>query len=87
MSLRINSNVDAVQAHRHLSATSDAISKSMERLSSGLRINKAADDAAGLGISEKMRSQIRGLAQDLPDEEIWRLRAQEYTRDLQDRLR
>jgi flagellin len=63
MSLRINSNVDAVQAHRHLSATSDAISKSMERLSSGLRINKAADDAAGLGISEKMRSQIRGLAQ------------------------
>jgi flagellin len=63
MSLRINSNVDAVQAHRHLSSTSDAISKSMERLSSGLRINKAADDAAGLGISEKMRSQIRGLAQ------------------------
>ena len=63
MSLRINNNVDAVQAHRHLSATSDAVSKSMERLSSGLRINKAADDAAGLGISEKMRSQIRGLAQ------------------------
>ena len=63
MSLRINSNVDAVQAHRHLSATSDAISQSMERLSSGLRINKAADDAAGLGISEKMRSQIRDLAQ------------------------
>ena len=52
-----------MQAHRHLSATSDAISQSMERLSSGLRINKAADDAAGLGISEKMRSQIRGLAQ------------------------
>jgi flagellin len=63
MSLRINSNVDAQAAHRHLSATSDAISQSMERLSSGLRINKAADDAAGLGISEKMRSQIRGLAQ------------------------
>ena len=63
MSLRINSNVDAIAAHRHLSATSDAISESMERLSSGLRINKAADDAAGLGISEKMRSQIRGLAQ------------------------
>ena len=63
MSLRINSNVDAQAAHRHLSATSDQISKSMERLSSGLRINKAADDAAGLGISEKMRSQIRGLAQ------------------------
>jgi flagellin len=63
MSLRINSNVDAIAAHRHLSATSDAISQSMERLSSGLRINKAADDAAGLGISEKMRGQIRGLAQ------------------------
>jgi flagellin len=63
MSLRINSNVDAIAAHRHLSQTSDQISKSMERLSSGLRINKAADDAAGLGISEKMRSQIRGLAQ------------------------
>ena len=63
MSLRINSNVDALAAHRRLSATSDAVSKSMERLSSGLRINKAADDAAGLGISEKMRGQVRGLAQ------------------------
>jgi flagellin len=63
MSLRINTNVDAQAAHRHLSHTSDSITKSMERLSSGLRINKAADDAAGLGISEKMRSQIRGLAQ------------------------
>ena len=48
---------------RRLSATSDKISQSMERLSSGLRINKAADDAAGLGISEKMRGQINGLAQ------------------------
>jgi flagellin len=63
MSLRINTNVDAQAAHRHLTKTSDQVSKSMERLSSGLRINKAADDAAGLGISEKMRSQIRGLAQ------------------------
>src|ERR687888_487559 len=63
MSLRINSNVDAMEAHRRLSATSDKVSQSMERLSSGLRINKAADDAAGLGISEKMRAQIRGLAQ------------------------
>src|SRR4249919_3945406 len=63
MSLRINTNVDAQAAHRFLSKTSDQVSKSMERLSSGLRINKAADDAAGLGISEKMRSQIRGLAQ------------------------
>jgi flagellin len=63
MSLRINSNVDAMEAHRRLSATSDKIAQSMERLSSGLRINKAADDAAGLGISEKMRGQINGLAQ------------------------
>jgi flagellin len=63
MSLRINNNVDALAAHRYLSRTSDNVSKAMERLSSGLRINKAADDAAGLGISEKMRAQIRGLAQ------------------------
>ena len=63
MSLRINSNVDALEAHRMLARTSDAVSQSMERLSSGLRINKAADDAAGLGISEKMRGQINGLAQ------------------------
>jgi flagellin len=63
MALRINSNVDAMAAHRHLAQTSDKISKAMERLSSGLRINKASDDAAGLGISEKMRAQIRGLAQ------------------------
>jgi flagellin len=63
MSLRINTNVDAQAAHRFLTKTSDQVSKSMERLSSGLRINKAADDAAGLGISEKMRSQIRGLGQ------------------------
>jgi flagellin len=63
MSLRINSNVDALAAHRNLARTSDNVSQAMERLSSGLRINKAADDAAGLGISEKMRAQIRGLAQ------------------------
>jgi flagellin len=63
MSLRINQNVDALAAHRYLAKTSDAVSQSMERLSSGLRINKAADDAAGLGISEKMRGQINGLAQ------------------------
>ena len=63
MALRINSNVDAMAAHRHLAQTSDKISQAMDRLSSGLRINKAADDAAGLGISEKMRAQIRGLAQ------------------------
>jgi flagellin len=62
MSLRINTNVEALTAQRHLSGTADRVSKSMERLSTGLRINHAADDAAGLGISESMRGQIRGLA-------------------------
>src|SRR6201989_3258807 len=63
MSLRINSNVEALNAHRQLTMTSNNISKSMERLSSGYRINRAADDAAGLAISEKLRGQIRGLSQ------------------------
>jgi flagellin len=63
MSLRINTNVEAFNAHRNLNATSDKIAKSMERLSSGLRINRASDDAAGLAISEKMRGQIGGLDQ------------------------
>ncbi|HYF27766.1 MAG TPA: flagellin [Baekduia sp.] len=63
MSLRINTNVEAFSAHRSLMQSSEALTKSMERLSTGSRINRAADDAAGLGISEKMRGQIRGLAQ------------------------
>jgi flagellin len=63
MSLRINTNIEAFNAHRQLMHTQDALTSSMEKLSSGLRINKAADDAAGLAISEKMRAQIRGLAQ------------------------
>src|SRR5881296_4255725 len=63
MSLRIQSNVEAFNAHRQLVATNDKLQKAMERLSSGYRINRAADDAAGLAISEKMRAQIRGLAQ------------------------
>ena len=63
MSLRINHNIQAINAHRQLSGTSQSISKAMERLSSGYRINRAGDDAAGLGISEKMRGQIRGLSQ------------------------
>jgi flagellin len=63
MSLRITHNVEAFNAYRNLNATSAQISKSMARLSSGYRINSAADDAAGLGISEGMRSQIRGMAQ------------------------
>jgi len=63
MSLRIQNNVEAFNAHRQLTYTSDKLSKSMERLASGYRINRAADDAAGLAISEKLRGQINGLAQ------------------------
>jgi flagellin len=63
MSLSIQNNVAAFDTHRQLNATSTQVSKSMQKLSSGFRINSAADDAAGLGISEKMRGQIRGLAQ------------------------
>ncbi len=63
MGLRVNTNVEAFNAHRNLSQTSMGLSKSMEKLSSGLRINRAADDAAGLAISEGMRAQIRGTAQ------------------------
>jgi flagellin len=63
MSLRINTNTEAFNAHRQLEGPQGAMTRSMEKLSSGLRINKAADDAAGLAISEKMRAQIRGLAQ------------------------
>src|SRR3954451_21413179 len=63
MGLRIQNNIEAFNTHRQLTATSAQASKSMEKLSSGFRINRAADDAAGLGISEKMRAQIGGLGQ------------------------
>jgi flagellin len=63
MSLRIQNNVEAFNAHRQLTATSSKAAKAMERLSSGYRVNRASDDAAGLAISEKMRSQIGGVAQ------------------------
>lgn len=63
MGLRINTNIEAFNAHRSLSATSLKLSRSMEKLASGFRINRAADDAAGLGISERMRAQINGVAQ------------------------
>jgi flagellin len=63
MGLRIQNNVEAFNTHRQLTATGVQASKSMEKLSSGYRINRAADDAAGLAISEKMRGQIGGLAQ------------------------
>jgi len=63
MGLRIQNNVEAFNAHRQLSGTAAKAAKSMEKLSSGFRINRAADDAAGLAISEKMRAQIGGLGQ------------------------
>ncbi len=59
----INHNISALNAHRQLGANQAAGQNSLEKLSSGLRINKAGDDAAGLAISEKMRGQIRGLEQ------------------------
>jgi flagellin len=61
MGLRINQNTAAVNAYRNLSVTDGQMSKSLEKLSSGFRINRAADDASGLAISEKLRGQVRGL--------------------------
>ena len=61
--MRINNNIMALNAHRQLAINQTNSSKSMEKLSSGFRINRAGDDAAGLAISEKMRGQIRGLRQ------------------------
>lgn len=63
MGLRINTNVAALNAQRLLSNSTNAMSNSLERLSSGSRINKAGDDAAGLAISENLKGQIRGLRQ------------------------
>src|SRR3569623_1100355 len=63
MALRIQNTVEAFNAHRQLQGTAAKAAKAMEKLSSGYRINRAADDAAGLAISEKMRSQIGGLDQ------------------------
>jgi flagellin len=63
MGLRIQTNVEAFNAHRQLQSTSDKAAAAMEKLSSGYRINRAADDAAGLAISEKMEAQIGGLDQ------------------------
>lgn len=59
----INHNIPAVNTHRNMGLNNAAASKNMEKLSSGLKINRAADDAAGLSISESMRGQIRGLEQ------------------------
>ncbi len=61
MGLRVNNNIAALNAYRNLSVTDGQMSKSLEKLSSGFRINRAADDAAGLAISEGLRSQVGGL--------------------------
>ncbi len=63
MALTINTNVSSLNAQRHLSKSQNELSTAMERLASGLRINSAKDDAAGLAISDRMTSQIRGLNQ------------------------
>jgi len=69
MSLRINHNIASVNGHRNMLKNDMAISKSLEKLSSGLRINRAADDAAGLIISEQMRAQISGLGKAISNTE------------------
>ena len=63
MSITINSNIASLNAQRNLSSSQANLAKSMQRLSSGLRINSAKDDAAGLGISDRMTAQIRGMNQ------------------------
>ncbi|MCP4342024.1 MAG: flagellin, partial [Desulfobulbaceae bacterium] len=63
MALTINTNISALNAQRNLGKSQNDLSQSMERLSSGLRINSAKDDAAGLAISDRMTAQIRGLNQ------------------------
>ena len=61
--LSVNSNIASLNAQRNLASTQGMLQTSMQRLSSGLRINSAKDDAAGLGISDRMTAQIRGLNQ------------------------
>jgi len=63
MGLRINTNVSALSAQRTLNNTNNSMGESLEKLSSGQRINKAGDDAAGLAISEKLKAQVRSLRQ------------------------
>src|SRR6056297_942125 len=63
MALTINTNVMSLNAQRNLNSSQGALAKSMQRLSSGLRINSAKDDAAGLAISDRMTAQVRGLNQ------------------------
>jgi flagellin len=69
MSLRINHNISSMNGHRQLTKNNEMMSRSLERLSSGLKINRAADGAAGLVISEQMRAQITGLGQAISNSE------------------
>jgi len=69
MSLRINTNVQALNGHRQMLKNDAAISKSLEKLSSGLKINRAADNAAGLIISEQLRAQLNGISQAISNTE------------------
>ncbi len=63
MGLRIATNVSSLIAQRHAQTNSNLMDKSLERLSSGYRINKSSDDAAGLAVSESLRAKVRGLNQ------------------------
>jgi len=63
MGLRVNNNISSINAQRNLSNTTERLQKSLQRLSSGLRITRAADDAAGLAISESFRAEVRSLTQ------------------------
>src|SRR3990167_5669640 len=63
MAIRINTNIASLNSQRNLALSNQQLNKTLERLSSGLRINRAADDAAGLAVSEKLRTQIRGFTQ------------------------
>ena len=69
MSLRINHNLAAMNAHRNLVSTTEMLAKSMQRLSSGYRINQGSDNPAGLVISEQFRAQIAGLNQAIENSE------------------
>ncbi len=69
--MRINHNIASLNTYRQLTTNTSNGAKSLEKLSSGLRINKAGDDAAGLAISEKMRGQIRGLDQSSRNASGW----------------
>ena len=61
--MRINTNITAIMANSHLQKNDNALGKSLERLSSGLKLNRSADNSAGMAISAKMRAQIKGLDQ------------------------